>query len=72
MLYPTRSKEKSPSAAIRTPAAVRSTERITWNEEMKNVQKLIFIKGENRRHQANSNTKIEIKKHEKIRVIDCE
>lgn len=29
MLYPTRSKEKSPSAAIRTPAAVRSTERIT-------------------------------------------
>lgn len=30
MLYPKRSNEKSPSAAIRTPAAVRSTDRVTW------------------------------------------
>jgi len=29
MQYPYRSKEKSPSAAIRTPAAVQITERVT-------------------------------------------
>lgn len=29
MLYPTRSKEKSPSAATTTPAAVNITERVT-------------------------------------------
>jgi SPX domain protein involved in polyphosphate accumulation len=29
ILYPYRSKEKSPSAAIRTPAAVQITERVT-------------------------------------------
>jgi hypothetical protein len=29
MLYPKRSKEKSPRAAMRTPAAVNITERVT-------------------------------------------
>jgi len=31
MLYPKRSKEKSPRVAMRTPAAVNITERATWN-----------------------------------------
>lgn len=31
MLYPKKSMEKSPSAAMTTPAAVNSTERVTCN-----------------------------------------
>lgn len=33
MLYPKRSMEKSPSAAMITPAAVNNTERVTCNKD---------------------------------------
>jgi len=42
MQYPYRSKEKSPRAAIRTPAAVQITERVTYNnfESIRTWQKI--------------------------------
>lgn len=33
MVYPKRSKEKSPSAAMMTPTATNTTESVTWEAE---------------------------------------
>lgn len=39
MLYPKRSKEKSPSAAMTTPAAVNITERVTY--KLKQIKMIV-------------------------------